>query len=81
MQENSVEILAPLALKCFSRGEGGYLEILKDAWKLLAFKARMGDIKFFYLHNSGGRIARMINECWHKMVDGLNSVGLVDVGG
>lgn len=62
MQESSVEILAPLAPKCFSRDEGGCLEILKDAWRLLAFKARMGDIKFIYLHNSGSRRARMISE-------------------
>lgn len=77
-QESSTELLALLIPECFCRNHS-WATFLKDAWRCVAFKARMGAAKFLYLHNSGSRSARIINECWQEMGDDLNMLSLCHI--
>lgn len=77
-QESSAELLALLIAECFSRNHSP-ATFLKDAWRRVAFKARMGAVKFLYLHNSGSRSARIINEFWQEMGYDLNTLSLCHI--
>lgn len=76
VQECSAEILAPLTPEWFARAGGVHVQFLKDAWILTAFKARMGGVKFLYLHSSDSRTASVMNDCWQELRDDLNMISL-----
>lgn len=78
LEQSSAELLALLIPECFSRNHSPAM-VLKDAWRHVAFKARMGAVKFLYLHNSGSRSARIIIECWQEMGDDLNMLSFCHI--
>lgn len=76
-QESSAELLALLIPECFSVNH--FPMFLKDAWRCVAFKARMSGVKFLYLHNLGSKSARIVNECWQEMGGTFHMLSLCHV--
>lgn len=77
-QESSAELLALLIPECFSRNHSP-ATFLKNTCRHVAFKARMGAVKFLYLYKSGSGSPRVINECWQEMGDDLNMLSLCHI--
>lgn len=76
--ESSAKLPFLLTPECFSRNHSPAM-FLKDACRCVAFRARMGAVKFLCLHNSGSRSARVINEHWQAVGDDVNMLSLCHI--